>query len=836
MTEKERLAIQEKISKLVEDEKKSFFGIFDTQNRMKTLNKQLTNNFREQNDITQQVLRNNGKINKAQEDRLKSIGKENKLLEKQVKNLENIRKTKEGIINGAIRYVGYLMDADKAIRQTNLNLGLSGKRSAILRQNFEDSAVQLSFLGSNLKELAEMQTIYSDATGRQTLLYKEAAIAITRIAKGTSLGVQGSSELAGNLELMGINAEGTASMVQNIVDSSERFGVNSNKILKTMNANFKRFASYGFKTGVAGMADMAMYSEKFKVSMESTLNAADKARTLEGAVELASKLQILGGEFAKTDPFNMLYESRNDPKKFMQSINQMTKGMATLRKTADGFEFDLASPQSRDILMRASEALGMSTEELTQQAIQMSKIQEMRRQYAGIGLLNPQDREAIEGMAQFEKGTGKFYVMLNNNKRAISELTQNEIKQLQVQKTSLEDRARAAMNFDEQLKGTVEGLKATFLPLLRGINGVLEYITPFFGKINKFFDSVPEWGKEFMAGAGALLLGAVAITKAYQGMKSIAGMAKAMFTNRTGGSLANTIAGNVPHSSASQPRQVNGRFAPKGKGKATGGGGIFDQLNKINPRTILAMGAAMVGLGFGIKLASDGISNLSNSLKSLDVEQLDTLKSVMTDMSIMFGVFAVGLTVVGFAGTGAAPALLAFGAAVLMIGGGIGIAAAGLGYMSEGMSSLMKSIDPNTITQSAIGIAGIAGSLLVLSTTGLVGMLALTGVLKLLSSYGSDMERVGNAFKNIGSVLSADNTNMLQTANAIKTIAEADISNNSALAKLSNLFNKPLKVEFDTKDVALNVSTTINMDGRVMATSMVRHMADVTVAAQKGRS
>jgi len=823
-----KIELQEKINALVDEERQAVFGISNEQKKLESINRQIKKNYNVINRITDDVLKTGRDLTKEEEKQLKLLGKHTGELEKQIKKQELKKKLWESIKTNTLSYLEYLMQSDKAIRQANLNLGLSGKNAERLRKNFEDSAVQLAYLGSNLQELSEMQTTYSDLTGRQTLLYKDAAIAATQIAKGTSLGAQGAGELLGNMELVGTNAEDTAKMVQNVVDSSEKFGVNSNKILKTMNTNFKRFASYGFKTGVAGMSDMAMYSEKFKVSMQSTLNAADKARTLEGAVELASKLQVLGGEFAKTDPFKMLYESRNDPKKFMQSINEMTKGMASLRKTSEGFEFDLTSPQSRDVLAKAAEALGMSTEELTEQAIQMSKIQEMRRQLSGSGILNTDDRELIEGMAQFEKNTGKFYVMVNDQKKELSKLNKTEIEGLKSQKTSLEDRAKAAQNFDEQLKATVEGLKAALLPMLKGINQVLDFIAPIMKTISGVFDSVPEWGKKLMGGTAALLLGAVAIVKSISGIKSIGGVVGKGVTS------AVTQKGGSVHSDKLR-KSAAGAVAKK----ATGGGvseNMTKQMKKIDPKTILAAGAAMMMFGAGIAFAALGIGKMSESLKNLNTEQLDTLKDIMTKMTIMFGVFAVGLTIVGTVAGAVKVPMLAFGGAVLMIGAGVGIAAAGIGYMAEGMSSLMKAIDPNTIVQSAIGIAGIASSLMILSTTGLIGLLALTGVLKLLSMYGSDMERIGNAFKNIGTVLSADASNFTATANAIKTIASADVSNNSALSQLAQMFNKPLKVEFDKKEVALNVNTVINMDGRVMASNMARQIADVSIYAQKGRA
>ena len=44
----------------------------------------------------------------------------------------------------------------------------------------------------------------------------------------------------------------------------------------------------------------------------------------------------MGGEFAKTDPFEILFLSRNDPAKMQEKLADMTKGLVSFRKMSDG--------------------------------------------------------------------------------------------------------------------------------------------------------------------------------------------------------------------------------------------------------------------------------------------------------------------------------------------------------------------------------------------------------------------------------------------------------------------------------------------------------------------
>ncbi|GAH11169.1 unnamed protein product, partial [marine sediment metagenome] len=132
--------------------------------------------------------------------------------------------------------------------------------------------------------------------------------------------------------------------------------------------------------------------------MGQMLDSAEKARTLKGAVELAAQLQVMGGEFAKSDPFELLFLSRNDPAAYTQKINEMTQGIVTWKKNADGGFEKFISPADRDRLEAVGKALGMQSGQLIEQSLRMADITKMRRQMVGIGA-NKEQMDLVEGMA-----------------------------------------------------------------------------------------------------------------------------------------------------------------------------------------------------------------------------------------------------------------------------------------------------------------------------------------------------------------------------------------------------------------------------------------------------
>jgi hypothetical protein len=356
--------------------------------------------------LEDQYRQNFRKTSKASTDAIKN---DIVLLDKEIgklKTMQTILKNGQGNVNNGLRiprindidkFTEFLkLFNDKPIRETILQLGLGAERGQLIRDSFYESLPAVSLLGSSMKELAIQQQIFSDQTGRATILTGEQQVNIAEIARGTGLGVQNASRLVAQFEMLGINVEKSHETIQSIMDSTERMGINTTKVLKNIAANFKALNTFAFRDGIKGMTKLAQYAEKFKVSMTDALNSAEIARSLEGAIDLAAHLQILGGEFAKADPFEMLFLSRNDPAGYTKKINDLTKGMHQLTKTADGFQIS-ASPMDLDRLREAAKALNIPFENLVQQSQRMAENQAMLKQLGG-SMFNKKDVELWQSL------------------------------------------------------------------------------------------------------------------------------------------------------------------------------------------------------------------------------------------------------------------------------------------------------------------------------------------------------------------------------------------------------------------------------------------------------
>ena len=748
------------------------------------------------------------KSHKTRKDSLAIIKDQTKA---QQKYNQSIEAGMNAMKNGMSSFWKYLMESDKTMKEMSLEFGLTAGKAGLVRDALENSAVQAARLGVSIKDTTEMYKAYVDQVGRVVTLGDNQLIAMTQLAKGTGLANTEAASLAGQFEMMGMDLVNTVSTVEGIMETTERMGVNTTKVLKSVGSNFKKLQTYTFSDGVAGMANLAANAEKFKIDIDSALGAAQKFRKLDNVVEGAAQLQVLGGEFAKlADPMQMFYESRNDLEGFNDRIGKMTKGMATMVKTSEGFKLDIASPQARDMLEKAGEALGFSVEQMTEMAKQQYKINTLRRDMMGSGY-NKEQKDMIEGMSQLNTDTGKFYVMIGNKKRDIVDLSAQELKLMkgeqQTLEQTLEQRAKAAQTFDEQFKIFGEELKAVALPLLKGINIVLtDYIRPaldsFTGLLEKVTNSKGAWAEIAGVGVGivAALLTVGPILKMVTGAVSgIAGKIGGLFAGGGGkGGIMSSIAGK-------------------------GGGAMA--------KNMVALGAAAIGLGAGIKMASEGISALANSFEKLNEQQLD---AVVKTVALLGGTIVLTLVpaviAIGMAGTASAVGLLAFGAAALMLGGGIGIAAAGIGYMAEGMGKLMSAANPETIGMVAMSMGQLAaGAAAIANPASLVGLYAMTKSIGNIASYGGDLERIGNAFNNISVVLSGTRNQFKEVEESIKNISQIDLSANASFAELATLLKNPLRVEFADKEVGFNVNVNLNIDKSKLIASLNLHQNVPTI-------
>jgi hypothetical protein len=464
----------------------------------------------------------------------------------------------------------------------------------------------------------------------------------------------------GQFDAFGLSIGATRDIIQDTINEAGQYGISSGKLVNSIGKNIDKVNKYNFKNGVKGLVEMTKYSERFKIDMEGTFSAMDKSRTLEGSLDMASKLMVMGGKFSESDPFKLMFLSRNDPAKFQEALNKMTEGVAVFNKTTKQFE---VGAYDMDRLRVVAEATGQNYENLVEQSKRFAQIK-MAKNQLFVG--NKEEKDMIATIAKIGDG-GKFQIDVGGVTKDLSKLTSEDIKMLKQQEKTLEQRAKDAQNFDATLKSLVLEFKSTFLPILQFTNEALKKFKSVIDGTRDFFGG--SFGKlaAFTVGAGLLLSAGLAIAKAFTIGKTLVGS-----LTGGGGSAAGTA-------TAAASKGVGGSAITTGAGASAAGTGA----NYARAASIAAIGVAAVGIGYGINLAAKGFAYLGETMGKLD---LKTQNKLLGAMMITFAGMAGLILAAGYAGTAALPGLLGIAAAV----SSIGLAAGGVGYLVDKLNNFVN--------------------------------------------------------------------------------------------------------------------------------------------------
>lgn len=825
----DRLKILEGLNTEYQRQIDNLKGVTNQQERSRVASEQIANYQKMITELMKEQVEH-GRDNTTQIDELrkkqKSVIDNEKQVNTQLKKGVNYRQKSVDLATSLSTQMKgvwkFLQEGDKSIRSTNLQLGLSGMKAEAMRSSFKESVGLVTKLGGTFEDIGTIMQGFAEETGRARALTGSMVDDITLIGRGTGLGIEQATKLGAQFELMGLDTRATMEFVQGTVDTTERMGVNTTKVLKNISDNFKKLNTYTFQQGVRGFAEMASYAEKFKIDIGDALNAADVAKSLEGAIDLTARLQVMGGEFARTDPFEMLFLARNDPAKFTEKIADMTKGVVSFRKVTDiagktVFE-KFISPADRDRLAAVAKSLGMEASALTEIAQRQAEIQKMRQQMQGMGLSEEQ-KELIEGAAMFDSKSGNFQVKVAGTLRDISDLTQTQAKAFEIESIALRERAEEALTFDETFKATITILKATLLPLIEQFNDV------FLPKLQKISDRFVKWSNQsggWIKAGGTLLAAAIAMKAA--GIAMNHGISR--WINAGGGRAGTGVSNMLPAKGVGSSGLALQR-AGIGKGAAARGAGMKSL------GAGAGIGAAAVGMGAGVGLAAAGISKLADAMSKLSPEQAKSLERIAITLAVTFPLAAIGIGIVAAVAAPAAVPLLALGAALLMVGGAVGVAAAGIGFMAKGFGDMFEASKGAGDDMIKIGAGiGIMASSLGLAAITLPTAIGLSMVLNRMGKSAPALATIGGSLQKIKTGLTGSRDDYEAIAEAIKTISGLKLRKNNAIAQMAELMSKPLKVEFDKGKVNLINDITLNLDGE----KFMRKSYRTEIAVQKHES
>ena len=221
--------------------------------------------------------------------------------------------------------------ADQAAANYAKSVAMSAKGMAALRDNTINNVVKSKIgirFDTSADELLKMQQNYVDSIGRNVGVSNEGQENMAAMNK--VMGDRGNDMIV-KLENFGLSINDAAERSGKMFSTASKYGLDFTKYSKNFLENITIAQNYTFKNGLKGLESMAKKATAIKLDMKQVAQFAEKVQTVEGAMDVASKLQVLGGSFAGlADPLGMLNEGLNDMEGLTDRVTGMIKGMDPL--------------------------------------------------------------------------------------------------------------------------------------------------------------------------------------------------------------------------------------------------------------------------------------------------------------------------------------------------------------------------------------------------------------------------------------------------------------------------------------------------------------------------
>ena len=283
-------------------------------------------------------------------------------------------------------------------------LGLTAQQAINLRENIlKLSETTVSFgisYGKTLDEVIKLQSDFASTVGRSIMMTNAQLEDISALS--AVVGDEMAVKLTSQLEGFGMSTTAAGEMMTKMFNDSVKQGISLETYTKNVTDNLKLAQLYTFKNGVEGLRAMAESATRMKIDMQQVVSLANKANTVQGAVEMGAQLQVLGGAFADfADPMALLHGSLMDMESLSDRLTEMVGKVGYFDKNTGNMEIGAFDRQR---LKAASEAMGVDYEKMVESATHQAKRKEIESQMSGLGNIPEEYKELLMNTAQFQNG------------------------------------------------------------------------------------------------------------------------------------------------------------------------------------------------------------------------------------------------------------------------------------------------------------------------------------------------------------------------------------------------------------------------------------------------
>lgn len=384
---------------------------------------------------------------------------------------------------------------DQAAANFAKSMGGAAETMRQLRQSTIDlvAANKLAInYGVNAEKLIELQQQYIQQIGRRVQSNNVGLESFAAMSK--VLQDQGAVDMIAKLENFGVSMTETGNRVGKMFADASKKGISFETYSKNFLNNIEVAQNYTFEKGLKGLQDMARKASEIKLDIQQAASFANKVNTVEGAINVGAKLQVLGGTFSQfADPLGMLNESLNDMDALQDRMIKMMGNLGRFNRETGEIEVSAFNKQRIRI---ASEAMGVGYSEMMKMINSKARRNEIEEQLSSNTSISDDVRNMVLNMGTIENG--KAGINIDGKFVEVSKITNDYqeqlIRQNQTQGEDIKEIVKTLRGWDDMRKGRIEQYK----------NAEAQSIGSGLGRLTKTID-------ETLGGLGSLLMGAATL-------------------------------------------------------------------------------------------------------------------------------------------------------------------------------------------------------------------------------------------------------------------------------------------------------------------------------------
>ena len=384
---------------------------------------------------------------------------ENRILTRREKIYDNmIRSLRWGL--GTLKQWGseWAIFNDLAVKSGRA-IGMNNENLRNYNLKLLKDTTQLSHLyGITREQWIGFQNAYAESTSKATLLARDEIENVGAVSKLTSNEIV--NQAIANMDALGGSSDNAMAQVAMTHQRAMQLGLNASKLAKDTVNNWGLAQKFTFKNGVDGISRMTALSERLKFNMESIAQVAEGLQSVEGSIQTAARLQMLGGQYARnfSNPMEIMYESNYDMEGLTERIARTFEGQGVFN-TKTG-KVDISAINQR-FIREAAKAMGISADEAFNIATQNAKYNQVMSEASPLANFDENQKQLIANLAKWDAENKTHYLTIQ---------TENgETKNVNVKDLTAKDLANAS-----QLDKNTADINKNVYDIKNGVDGILE--------------------------------------------------------------------------------------------------------------------------------------------------------------------------------------------------------------------------------------------------------------------------------------------------------------------------------------------------------------------------